>query len=316
MFKKQILTANNGFLRQTYREQGVRGCCKKISSVLKMMLPLWTLGRRTNQSVAAYFDLITDDARMFYGDNFHFGYFYDGTNTLEDALNAHTDLVATMARIEASKDVLDIGCGICTPAIRITKQYNCHITGVNLSAEQVRQGRDQVVAQNLSNRILVVEENALQLPFAAGSYDSVLCLEVAGDICVKKSQKKMFVQQIHRMLKPGGYAGFSDLVFTGFPDEAEEKTMEAILYHKGRELVTDWPKIFRENGFQIEEQKNIINETMPTWQYSIAVYEKKHAEVVQRYGKKIAETTLGHLRKMTEILEKYGSFPVLSLRKI
>jgi hypothetical protein len=60
-------------------------------------------GRRTATGVAAYFDLITDDARLFYGDNFHVGYFRSGSETLAEALDAHTVKgVKTPIRVDIS----------------------------------------------------------------------------------------------------------------------------------------------------------------------------------------------------------------------
>ena len=64
-----------------------------------MALPIMLSGRRTAAGVAAYFDLITDEGRLFYGDSFHFGYFRTGSETLAQALDAHTDLVAERARL-------------------------------------------------------------------------------------------------------------------------------------------------------------------------------------------------------------------------
>ena len=84
-----------------------------------MSLPRLVRGRRTARSVGAYFDLITDDGRLFYGDSFHFGYFPNGQQTLAEGLDAHTDLVAALARVGSAKTVLDVGCGLAAPALRI-----------------------------------------------------------------------------------------------------------------------------------------------------------------------------------------------------
>jgi len=103
-------------------------------------------GRRTAASVGAYFDLITDDGRLFYGDSFHLGYFRQGIESLGEALDAHTELVAEMARLEAGMQVLDVGCGIGAPAVQIARRQDCQVTGINVSREQVRQGRELVEA--------------------------------------------------------------------------------------------------------------------------------------------------------------------------
>jgi cyclopropane fatty-acyl-phospholipid synthase-like methyltransferase len=311
----RVLAAKGGFLTEIFREQGFKGCAKKVVAAIKMNLPVLAMGRRTNRSVGAYFDLITDDARMFYGDSFHFGYFKDPSESFEQGLFNHTDLVADMAQLGGAARVLDIGCGICAPAIRIAGKHDCHITGINISAEQVKQAAKLVASQNLSERIVVRRANALELPFEGDSFDSLLCLEVAGDICVSEEQKERLIDECWRVLKPGGHIGFSDLVFTGAPSCDEERSMQRVLYHRGADLITDWPGLFKRRGFEVHREMNIIEETMPTWTHSLAVYQSRRDEVVRRYGRSIAESTMGHLRQIPEILSRLGSFVVLSLEK-
>jgi cyclopropane fatty-acyl-phospholipid synthase-like methyltransferase len=271
--------------------------------------------RRTNRSVGAYFDLVTDDGRMFYGDNFHFGFYHEGAKNLDEALDAHTDMVARMAVLGAAERVLDIGCGICAPAIRIAGSCAGHITGINISREQVRQARLLVERSRLSERIHVREGNALDLDFEDESFCSLLCLEVAGDICVTEGQKSKFIDEAFRVLRPGGHIGFSDLAFTGRPCTREERAMKMILYHEGRELITDWPALFEKRGFEIVERHDMIDETMETWDHFIAVYEERRSEVEARYGKRIAAQSIENLKLLPSILQRYGSFPVLSARK-
>lgn len=311
----RVLAAKGGFLAETYRTGGLSACARKIAAAVRMRLPLVAIGRRTTGSVGAYFDLITDDARMFYGDSFHFGYFPRGDESFAEALDAHTDIVAEMALVAPGQRVLDIGCGIGAPAIRIARRCDCRIVGVNISAEQVRQGKALVEKENLSDRVTIIEGNALALDVEDASFDAILCVEVAGDICVQPKQRRQLVDEMHRVLAPGGRVGFSDLVFTGRPTAAEERAMRAILYHEGAELIADWPAHFAQRGFRIAEQRDIIAQTMKTWEHSLSVYERQEEAVVRRYGKRIAQRTMDHLRAIPAIIAKYGSFIVLSAVK-
>ena len=310
-----ILETCGGFFSQTYRTSGLIGCTRKIIAGIRMNAAPLIMRRRTNRSVGAYFDLVTDDGRMFYGDNFHFGFFHDDATTLDDALDAHTDMVVKMARFGDAERILDIGCGICAPAIRIANTYGGHITGINISREQVRQAKLLIDKECLADRIHVCEGNALDLDFADESFDALLCLEVAGDICVTEAQKTTFIDEIYRVLKPGGHIGFSDLAFTGCPNAEEEKAMKMILYHQGRELITDWPALFQRRGFEVREERDMIEHTMSTWDHFIAVYEERQNEVEARYGRRIATQSLANLKRLPAILKKYGSFPVISARK-
>jgi 27-O-demethylrifamycin SV methyltransferase len=303
-------------LSQTFRETGAIGLARKLFAAARMGISMSILRRRTNKSVGAYFDLITDDARMFYGDNFHFGYFITGNETLSEAHDNHTDLVAKMAGITSGSRVLDIGCGICAPATRIASAYDAKFTCINISAEQVRQAKRLVKEQGLTHAIDVLESNAFSLEFKENSFDSVLCLEVAGDICVNEKQKNLLVCQMKRVLKGGGRVGFSDLVFHSRPTRAEERAMRTILYHQGEELITNWPKIFSDNGFVIKDEMDILPQTTKTWAHSISVYEDRFEEVCARYGKKIARSTVEQLRQLPEILGRHAAFVVMSAEKI
>ena len=299
----------------TWREQGPTGCARKLSAATRMALPVMLRGRRTAAGVAAYFDLITDEGRLFYGDSFHLGYFRTGTETLAQALDAHTDLVAEMARPGRSQQILDVGCGIGAPAVRIAERYGCRVTGVNISREQVRQGRRLIDERRMSERVRIARGDARALDFPAASFDAIVCLEAAGDICVSEPDKQRFARELHRVLRPGGHVGFSDLALHTCPPPEDDRALRAVLYHRGTELVTDWPALFSRHGFTIVGRQDIIAATMPTWDHTRAVYEQRNLEVARRYGRRIAHRTRGQLERIADILTNYATFPVLSARK-
>lgn len=299
----------------TWRETGLAGCARKVSAVVRMGLPVLAGGGRTAQSVGAYFDLITDDGRLFYGDSFHLGYFPQGGESLGEALDAHTDLVAKLARVKDAGLVLDVGCGLAAPALRIARRYGCRVTGVNISREQVRQGNELIAARGLSDRVVIQRGDALALDFPDGSFDSVVCLEAAGDICVSEADKDTLVGELFRVLRSGGHVGFSDLALRTCPSPAEDRELRAVLYHSGAELVTDWPAIFARQGFRVIECRDIITETLPTWEHARAVYEQRDGEVARRYGRRLANRTVAHLERIRGILAAHGTFPVLCAHK-
>jgi 27-O-demethylrifamycin SV methyltransferase len=280
-----------------------------------MVVPVRLRGRRTASGVGAYFDLITDEARRFYGDSFHFGYFRTGSETLAEALDAHTDLVAEMACLTSGQHILDVGCGLGAPAVRIAERYGCEITGVNISREQIRQGTELIEQQRASDRVRIVRGDARALDFSDGSFDAIVCLEAAGDICVSEEDKARFVSELHRVLRQNGRLGFSDLALHTSPPRKDDNTLRAVLYHRGKDIVTDWPALFLRHGFRLIDSRDIIAETMPTWDHTQAVYEDRRIEVVHRYGKRIADRARVQVQRIPTILARYATFPVLSVMK-
>ena len=280
-----------------------------------MGLPVIVRGRRTARSVGAYFDLITSDGRRFYGDSFHLGYFSNGERSLDEAIEAHTDLVAGLARVETAGHVLDVGCGLAAPALRIAEQYGCGVTGVNISREQVRQGNGLIAERGFSDRVIVQRGDARALDFPDESFDAIVCLEAAGDICVGEADKSRLIGGLYRMLRPGGHVGFSDLALRNGLSRADDRELRAVLYHSAAELVTDWPAIFAREGFRIVESHDIIAQTLPTWEHVRAVYRLRNGEVVRRYGRRLADRTVAHLERIGQILAEHGTFPALAAQK-
>jgi cyclopropane fatty-acyl-phospholipid synthase-like methyltransferase len=280
-----------------------------------MGLPLVLGGGRTARGVGAYFDLITDEGRLFYGDSFHLGYFRSGDEGLAEALDAHTDLVAGLACLEEAGLVLDVGCGIGAPALRIADRYGCRVTGVNISREQVRQGRELIAARGLTGRVLIQRGDARALAFPGGSFDAIVCLEAAGDICVGETDKERLVGELFRVLRPGGRVGFSDLALRTRPAPSEDRALRALLYHSGAELLTDWPALFARHGFRVDECRDIITATLPTWEHARAVYDRRDGEVTRRYGRRLAKRISAHLEQIPDILAAHGTFPVFAAHK-
>lgn len=302
-------------LVSTWRERGLVGCARKLRAAVEAGLPVAVGGARTARSVGAYFDLITDEGRLFYGDSFHLGYFAQGGESLGEALDAHTDLVSELARLREGQRVLDVGCGVGAPALRIADRYGCRVTGVNISREQVRQGRALIAARGFSPRVVLQRGDARSLDFPDNSFDAIVCMEAAGDICVSEADKHRLVGELFRVLRPGGHLGFSDLALHARPSTAEDQALRAVLYHSGHELVTDWPAIFARHHFRVLECRNIIIETLPTWEHARAVYDRGDGEVSRRYGRRLVERIVRDLERIPAILAAHGTFPALCAEK-
>ncbi|HEX2703821.1 MAG TPA: class I SAM-dependent methyltransferase [Solirubrobacteraceae bacterium] len=298
-----------------WRNGGARGLLRTASAAIRMEAPLLLRGRRTAASVGAYYDLVTDISRSLYGDNFHFGYFPTGEETLTEAHDAHTDLVAQLASLQVGSQVLDIGCGIGAPAMRIVRRYDCDVTGINISREQVRQGRELIAAQAMSDRVRIERGDARKLPFEDCSFDAIICVEVAGDICVSAADKQTLIAEMFRVLRPGGGVGFSDLALRDLASRAERKVLRGVFYDDGSNLVTDWPALFTQQGFAVDEHRCILEQTMATWAHVSTLYAGDASELALRYGKAVARRTGAQIDRLPEILRRLGTFPVLAARK-
>lgn len=298
-----------------WREGGVGGLRRKASAAARMTVPRVVMRRRTARSTGAYFDLVTDDSRQFYGDSFHFGYFPVGGETLAEALDAHTDLVAELAQLQAGMRVLDVGCGIGGPAVRIARRYGCHVTGINISREQVRQGREMVAREEMRGQVSIEHGDARRLPYPDASFDAVICVEVAGDICITGADKHAFAAGLSRVLRPGGRLGFSDFALLVTPTKQDRAALRSVFYDDGSQLVTDWPAVLTEHGFDIYSQRCITAETLPTWDRVRDIYASDHSVLSDRYGWVLTRRALAQLELIPAIVKRIGTFPVIGATK-
>jgi MPBQ/MSBQ methyltransferase len=120
-------------------------------------------------------------------------------------IKATRDLAA-LAGIAAGEAVLDVGCGAGGPARLLTAERQARVTGVDLTADYVELAR----ALSAKSRIAVDfrQANALELPFADGSFDVVWTQHAAMNI----ADRPRLYGEIRRVLKPGGRLALHDIV--------------------------------------------------------------------------------------------------------
>lgn len=113
-------------------------------------------------------------------------------------IEATEGLGATLAP-KAGDRILDVGSGLGGPARWLATQCGCHVTGVDLTPEFVAVARTLSRRLGLEDRVDFQTADALDLPFAAATFDGAYSMNVSMNI----ADKDAFYRSIHRVLKPG-----------------------------------------------------------------------------------------------------------------
>ncbi len=137
----------------------------------------------------------SDAARFLLGDSFHPG----GIElTLE---------LCSLLNLSGESILLDVASGKGTSAFAVAEKFRCRVLGVDLSQSNVDESNAEAIKRGVQARVSFRLADAEALPFAAASFDAVLC-ECA--FCTFPD-KAVAAGEFARVLRPGGRVGISDL---------------------------------------------------------------------------------------------------------
>ena len=129
---------------------------------------------------------------------------------------------------------LDAGCGSCAHSIRLARR-GFSVTAVDFSEPVVANATDNVRRQNLTDKIDVRRENLLQLSFADGTFDHVLCWGVLMHI----PEQEAALDELCRVLKPSGELILSEVNVFGIEDVVSRGLRKALKKSKTKMHWTD-----------------------------------------------------------------------------
>ncbi|WP_431727307.1 SAM-dependent methyltransferase [Verrucosispora sp. TAA-831] len=138
----------------------------------------------------------------------HFGWWdsLDDEKPLEQAADRLTDVVTEKLRLAPGASLLDVGCGLGVPAVRMAARAGVGILGITVSGEQVRRAGELAAAAGLGGRVRFELVDATAMPFADGSFDAAFALE-----SLIHMDRRAALREIARVIRPGGRVVLTDL---------------------------------------------------------------------------------------------------------
>lgn len=154
-----------------------------------------------------HYNHVTDAWQDIMGNNFHFGHFESPEISLSQATDALIDRMAGFANIAEGTKVLDIGCGIGTPAMYLAENYKCSICGITTSEKGVEVARKRSQSNGYAGRLEFKVADGTNNGEADNSYDIAWAMESS-----HLMDKLPLLNECYRVLKPKGTLLLCDLI--------------------------------------------------------------------------------------------------------
>ncbi|WP_131741981.1 SAM-dependent methyltransferase [Actinomadura roseirufa] len=227
--------------------------------------------------------------QMAWGDNFHFGY-WDGpsdTNTIEQATDRFTDILTERLRLSPGDRVLDLGCGVGKPALRIASTTGASVVGVTINARHVELATERARAEGKADQVTFRHGDAMDLPFADGSFDAVLLFE-----SIIHMDRPTVLREVQRVLVPGGRLALTDLTpLTGEDDTPESfRSMIGADPEDGAPDIATlinaeaWPGLLADANMLLDEVTDVTENTNGTWVRLFENFFKVRREFEAKHG--------------------------------
>ena len=170
------------------------------------------------------------------------------------AVERMIEVIVAPAGIEERHHGVDAGCGVGGTAIYLAKSHGCAVTGINLSRLQLEMADKKAIDAGLDDRVSFAFANcSLSLPFADDSVDVVVNIESARHY----SDRRRFLCEVNRILKPGGKIVASDwMARDGLTSDEYEKYIVPLckpFVVDGLESPSSYTEMLRQAGLEVME---------------------------------------------------------------
>ena len=213
--------------------------------------------KNLHEQIAQFYDQSSGLWEAVWGEHMHHGY-WEGPQDAKSSKQAQIDLIEQLIglapKLSSGSRVLDMGCGIGGSSTYLAQRYGVEVTGITLSPVQAKRAGERAKNLGLEQQVNFQVANALETPFDDNSFDLIWSLESGEHM----ADKKQFLEECYRILKPGGTLLFATWCCKdGVLSAREEKILSEIyrMYHLPYVLsIEAYDQLMESTGF--EQVKN------------------------------------------------------------
>lgn len=207
-----------------------------------------------------YYELVGPMLRREWDDNFHFAYWLgpDDDATVEEATDRFTDLLIPKLDVGAGKRVLDVGCGLGKPAVRVARATGAAVLGITISTYQIGLATERAAAEGLAEQVRFQQADGTDMPFDEGAFDAVLAFE-----SIVHMDRRRALAEMGRVVVPGGRVVLTDLFDR--EDITDEEAAERAARPGALPRLADYRALLEEAGLVADEISDISENVSPSF---------------------------------------------------
>ena len=212
--------------------------------------------------VGRHYDDLDRFYRELWGEHVHHGLWTTGHESPAEAVVALARRVADRAGARPSSRVCDVGCGYGGTARLLAAEHGCDVTALTVSRAQYEYAvRADAFAHNPTYLLRDWLDN--RLPSAA--FDAVVAIESTEHM----ADKRRCVEEMARVLKPGGRAVICAWIAAEHPTAAQTRLLLEPICREGRlpgmGTESEYRLLLEESGLAVDVGEDLSYRVARTW---------------------------------------------------
>jgi ubiquinone/menaquinone biosynthesis C-methylase UbiE len=167
-----------------------------------------------------------------------------GKTVIHPGGRASTQALLARARITATSQVLDVGCGVATTAIEIARRFGAQVTAVDIAPLMLERAQANVRAAKMTGQVMVQPGDICALPVDDNSFDVVIAEAVTMFV-----DRRRAAGELARVGVPGGQVLAAEFCWrTPPPAQARQVFLGQVCPGMVFDTAADWVEIYSSAG--------------------------------------------------------------------
>ncbi|MET8357804.1 methyltransferase domain-containing protein [Micromonospora sp. NPDC005171] len=232
--------------------------------------------------IATMYDESTPMSNAFNDGQVHLAYWYDAVDeaSMREASQRITRRVGESLGLRPGQRVLDIGCGLGTPALELAQDYGVTVVGINISRVQVEEATKRAASANLGDSVTFQHGDWNTLDFPDGSFDAIVAMETL----LYATDLDRVLRGLFRVLRPGGRLALTETTRESSMGIEEAAEFAATFNAQFLKSTAEWLEALTAAGFEFHEYLQCGPRVFGKGPKYVAEAESQRAHLTEKFG--------------------------------